>query len=155
MRTDTFTSALKRKVVASDTAESIGAVKGFVLDRRGRRIESIHVDGRGKRASLLAWSAVRSFGVDAVMAASGHDPSGVTDEHEKESVTGHVAMLGARVLTTDGVEAGTVTDVEFDADSGEVLRILTAQGAIDADHLRSLGSYALVVDPAATTSRSA
>lgn len=49
--TETFTQVQGRRVVASDTAESIGSVKGFVLDVRGRRIEAIHVGGHGKRAT--------------------------------------------------------------------------------------------------------
>ena len=55
-------------------------------------------------------------------------------------------MLGTRVLTVDGRELGTVTDVEFDTDSGAVVRVQTDQGPIEPDRLRSLGSYALVVD---------
>lgn len=146
MTTDTFMNVEGRRVVASDTAESIGSVKGFVLDGAGRRIESIHVDGRGKRALILDWSAVAAFGADAVMATAGVEPSKIDDDHQKAAVKGVVTMLGTRVLNVNGREVGTVADVEFDTDSGAVVRVVTGHGAIDADRVRALGSYALVVE---------
>lgn len=148
MTTDTFRNVEGRTVIASGTAESIGSVKGFVLDTAGRTIESIHVDGHGKRAVVLAWPAVQAFGADAVMAATDAEPATIDNDHQKAAVTGAVSMLGSRVLTVDGREIGTVDDVEFDTDSGAVERVTTDHGPIDAHRLRSLGSYALVVDEA-------
>ncbi|MEO6126149.1 MAG: PRC-barrel domain-containing protein [Ilumatobacteraceae bacterium] len=147
MSSELFTHVTSRPVVATDTAETIGSVKGFVLDRTGRHIESIHIDGRGKRAIVLPWSAVNSFGTDAVMASSGDDPATVENEHQKSAVTGDVTLIGTRILTTDGLDIGNVDDVEFETDSGAVIRIVTARGPLEAQRLRSLGSYALVVDP--------
>jgi uncharacterized protein YrrD len=149
MSIDTFTHAEGRKVVASDSAETIGSVKGFVLDARGRTIEAIHVGGHGKRATILEWAAVSAFGADAVMASAGADPSTIDTEHQKAAVKGSVTMLGTRVLTVDGREVGKVADVEFDTDTGAVVRVVTDQGPIAPDQLRALGSYALVVDLAA------
>lgn len=148
MTTDTFRNVEGRKVIASGTAESIGSVKGFVLDAAGRTIESIHVDGHGKRAVILAWPTVQAFGADAVMAATGVEPATIDNDHQKAAVKGVVSMLGSRVLTVDGREIGTVDDVEFDTGSGAVVRVTTDHGPIDAHRLRSLGSYALVVDEA-------
>ncbi|MEO5723215.1 MAG: PRC-barrel domain-containing protein [Ilumatobacteraceae bacterium] len=151
MTTDTFSHVEGRGVVASDSAESIGSVKGFVLDARGRQIEAIHIDGRGRKAAIINWSAVEAFGADAVMATSGADPSTIDNEHQRLAVKGVVTMLGTRVLQVDGREVGTVTDVEFDTDSGAVVRVQTDQGPIEPDRLRSLGSYALVVDVATSS----
>ncbi len=148
MTTDTFVHVQGRDVVAADSAESIGSVKGFVLDGCGRKIEAIHVDGHGKKATILDWSAVKAFGADAVMAVTGADLSTIDNEHQRAAVRGVVTMLGARVLTVDGREVGAVTDVEFDTDSGIVVRVVTDRGLIEPGQLRSLGSYALVVDDA-------
>ncbi len=49
----TFNDAGSRAVVAADTADAIGEVKGFVVDPTASRIECIHVAGRGRRA---AWT---------------------------------------------------------------------------------------------------
>lgn len=146
MTTDTFSHVDGRGVVASGTAESIGSVKGFVLDARGRQIESIHIDGHGKKSAVLAWTDVTAFGADAVMATSGAEPSVIDDDHQKAAVKGSVTMIGTRVLTVDGRQIGTVTDVEFDTTSGAVVRVTTDHGPIEPERLRSLGSYALVVD---------
>lgn len=148
MTTDTFTHVQGRGVVAADSAESIGSVKGFVLDTRGRQIQAIHIDGHGKKATILEWSAVKAFGTDAVMASAAGDPSAIDNDHQKAAIKGAVTMLGTRILAVDGRELGTVTDVEFDTDSGAVVRVQTDQGPIEPDRLRSLGSYALVVDTA-------
>ncbi len=141
-------------MVGFESAESIGSVKGFVLDARGRKIEAIHVGGHGKNATILDWSAVKAFGADAVMAATGADPSAIDNDHQKAAVKGSVTMLGTRVLTVGGRAVGTVTDVEFDTDSGIVVGVATDQGRIEPDRLRSLGSYALVVDDPIATTRS-
>lgn len=154
MTTDTFSHVAGRGVVASDSAESIGSVKGFVLDAGGRQIDAIHVDGHGKRATILEWSAIKAFGADAVMATSGTDPSTIDDDHQKAAVKGVVTMLGTRVLTVEGREIGTVTDVEFATDSGAVVRVVTDHGPIEPDRLRSLGSYTLVVDNAISSTGS-
>jgi uncharacterized protein YrrD len=147
MTTDSFKNAEGRNVVASDTAESIGSVKGFVLDPRGRRIEAIHAGGHGKRAVILPWPTISAFGADAVMAAAGAGAS-IENDHQKAAVKGVVSMPGSRVLTVDGRQIGTVADVEFDTGSGAVVRVITDHGAVDAHRFRSLGSYALVVDEA-------
>jgi uncharacterized protein YrrD len=149
MNTDTFNNVEGRKVVASDTAESIGSVRSFVMDTGGRRIEEIHVDGRGKRAVVLNWRSIDAFGADAVMATAGAQPSTIHDDHEKAAVSGAVAMVGTRVLTVAGREFGIVSDVEFDTETGTVVCVNTDHGPIAVDRVRSLGSYALVVDEAA------
>lgn len=144
--TETFTSAEGRSVVASDTAESIGEVKGFVVDRTATRVDAVHVAGRGKKAEVISWSAIKSFGADAVMADSAATPEQVTTERETQAVKGKVAALGSRVLTTDGFDAGTVVDVEFDTGSGDLTAVRTDTDTFSGDRLRSLGSFALVVD---------
>jgi uncharacterized protein YrrD len=150
MTTDTFRNVEGRTVIASGTAESIGSVKGFVLDAGGRTIEAIHIDGHGKRAIILTWPMVEAFGADAVMAVAGAEPTTIDNVHQKEAIKGDVSMLDSRVLTVDGREIGTVEDVEFDTGSGAVVRVSTDHGPVEADRLRSLGSYALVVDDVTT-----
>jgi uncharacterized protein YrrD len=144
--TETFTGAEGRSVVASDTAEGIGEVKGFVVDPTASRVDAVHVSGRGKKAEVVAWSAITSFGADAVMADSASTPEQVTTDRETQAVRGKVSALGSRVLTTTGFDAGTVVDVEFDTGSGELTAVRTDTDTFSRDRLRSLGSYALVVE---------
>lgn len=60
---------------------------------------------------------------------------------------GNVVVRVSRVLTTGGFEVGTADDVQTDTTTGEPIGVITADRRIDAERLRSLGSYALVVEP--------
>jgi len=146
--TETFSGSAGRRVVAADSAETMGAVKGFVVLASATRIDAIHIDGHGKRATVLPWAAVSAFGADAVIAASESAAVAVTQDHEKDAVKGHLTMTGSRVLTTGGFVAGSVRDVSFDAATGEIVAVSTDQGeVILADRLRSIGQYALIIEP--------
>ncbi len=142
----TFETADGRKVIAVDNAEEVGKVKGFIVSTDGRRIDAIHVAGRGKRADVIPWSAVESFGADAVMSSSSGSTHRVDTEHDTMAVKGKISARGAKVLDTDGFEIGVVDDVMFDASSGELTGVLADGIRISSDRFRSLGSYAFVVD---------
>lgn len=143
---ESFNGCDGRAIVASDTAENIGEIKGFVVDPTATRVESVHVSGRGRRAQVIPWSAITSFGVDAVMAELADAAETVAPGRDTEAVKGKVVARGTRVLDTNGFEHGTVDDVMFDPATGNVTGVRTSLGQHDATRLRSLGSYALVVD---------
>lgn len=136
---------LGRQVVAADTAQEIGEIKAFVVDRSGRAITKVHVAGRKKKARLLPWSSL-TVGPDVVMASSAADSTGVAADRDLEAVKGHIDIVGARILDTDGFEHGTVTDVDFDPTNGLIVLVHGNRLAIGADRVRSLGRYAIVVD---------
>lgn len=135
-----------RRVVAADDATEIGQIKHLVLSRDARHVDAIHVSGKKKNADLVPWDDVSSIGHDAVMvtsATSAHQPSSGTDT---EFVRGNVAIMGARVLDTEGYEIATVTDLEFDGESGDIVSVTTSAGRIEPNRIRSIGTFALVVD---------
>lgn len=80
----TFSDAEGRPVVAADTAEDIGEVKGFIVDPTATRIDAIHVSGRKGRADLIAWTSIRSFGPDAVVADNADVDDAVFDAESGE-----------------------------------------------------------------------
>ncbi len=143
---ETFNSSDGRRVVAADTAEDIGEIKGFVVDPTATRIESVHIAGRGKKADVIPWASIRSFGADAVMADLANAAEQVSSDHETQAVKGNIVARNTRVLDTDGFEQGTVEDVMFDATTGQITGALTTQGHLDGSRFRSLGSYALIID---------
>ncbi len=144
---DTFNAAEGRSVVAADSAETIGEVKGFLIDPTATRIESVHVSGRGRRAEVIPWSKIRSFGPDAVMAEHAGDPEHVAEGRDTDAIKGKIVARGSRILDTNGFERGTVDDVMFDSETGQLTGVLSTQGHLSATSLRSLGSYALIIDP--------
>ena len=133
---ETFRSAEGRKVVASGTAEDAGLVEGFHVDAGATRIESVGLAGRKHKGELVPWSAVQSFGPDAVMITGTQQTS---EDFEPRT------LRGARVLSTAGFELGSVDDVSFDAGTGALISVSTGTDTITADRFSSIGSYALVV----------
>ena len=140
---ETFSAALGRSVVAVDTAENVGTVKEFVVDRLAQRIDALRIAGHRKKAKFLPWSSVRSFGTDAVVA----EPDSTTEQTQPADERVEKAMVGSRVLTTAGCMIGKVTDVRFETADGTIVGVDTDTGPIEAARLRSVGSYALVVLP--------
>lgn len=130
-------------VIATGTAEEIGAIEHFVV--RHGRIEAIHVGGGRRHPALLDWSDVRSFGDDAVMIDDEtrlHEASG---DVEEQAARGDLVMLDKRVLRDDGDELGTVGDVEFDPDDGCITGLVVDGTTLPGDRLRGVGTYAVVV----------
>ncbi len=147
----TFTSAIGRKVVDAATADDVGKIKTFVVDQTGRRITRLQVAGTKRHPQMVDWADVSSFGEDVVLIASRsalHEPG---EERTTDIVKGHVEYVGARILTVEGVERGTVDDVHFDAETGDVKALMGDEvGRVDAARIRSLGTYAAVIDTEST-----
>ena len=136
--------AMGRSVVARDSAETIGAVHGAVVDVASRRIVALQV-GKGNKARLADWTSLTGVGPDAAVIdreASLRAPSG---DREERVVKGDIALLGGLVLSDRGDALGSLRDVEFDESTGEVITLVCEDTEIAASRLRSVGSYAVVV----------
>lgn len=143
---DAFTSAIGRKVVDSATADDVGEVKAFVVDQAGRQITRIQVAGRHRHARMVDWDDVDSFGDDVVLISSQgaiHEPD---DERTTDIVKGDVHYIGTRILTVEGVKLGKVKDVHFDTKTGQVIALMSDSGRVEGARIRSLGTYAAVVE---------
>lgn len=137
-------AALGRPVVARDTAETVGDVQGALVDVPGRRIVAFQV-GKGRKARLADWSSLSGVGPDAVVVQSEsalRDPAG---EREERYLKGDLPLLGARVLTDRGDEAGALDDVEFDEATGVLVDLVAGEHRFPATGLHAIGSYAVVV----------
>ncbi|WP_420452469.1 hypothetical protein [Ilumatobacter sp.] len=140
-------SATGHRVVAIDTAEEIGEIRHFVVSADVTRIERLHVDGRKKKAVFAEWSDLESFGDDRVMVVSSGAPTESSDERDIEAARGHIELIGSRILDTAGFERGTVRDATFESETGEIVALVSSdEEEIPAGSVRSLGSYAVVVD---------
>lgn len=134
-----FTEAMKREVVDTGVASSVGSVAGFVVDPHDRRIVALRI---GKAdGDTLAWSDVTAFGVDAVTVGAAGRVRAARDGVESDQPD----LLGHRVLDEHGVERGQVRDVDFDPDTGLIRHLLTTTEEIDGVRLRGIGSWAVVV----------
>jgi len=144
--------AIGRAVVARDTAETVGQVRGAVVDVGARRIAAVQV-GKGHKAQLVDWDAITGVGPDAVVIAGEASLRSGRGEREERIVKGDIALLGGRVLTDRGDALGPLDDVEFDETSGEILTLICGETTVAAARLRSVGGFAVVVateEPAGT-----
>lgn len=140
-----FSETFGTTVLSRDNAEELGRVRHLLVDVTDRRITALHIDGRRKKALLIDWSALSGFGPDAVVVGASNALRGPADDRELAMVSGDLDWIGRRVLTDGGDRAGTIVDVEFDADSGRLRTIVTDQDTHDASRLLALGPYCVIV----------
>lgn len=124
-----FSDVTGRKVVSTATAETVGKIDDFVADPATRTILAL-VLKKTDEGKVLRWSAITAFGVETITALAGKE----------------YRLLGKRVLTAAGDEIGSVEDVEFDADTGQITRMHLTNQQVEGVRLRGLGSYAVVID---------
>ncbi len=137
---------LGREVVTTDTAETIGQVADFVVDPRSRSIVAVTVN-KTKKGDTVLWGAISAFGADAVI-VSGADALGEANDAVAALSGKAHRLVGKRVLDATGVDHGSVTDVEFDPETGKLVMLQLTDGATIAGQLLiGVGSYAAVVHP--------
>lgn len=142
----TISNTLGRNVIGLDTAEDIGQIKSFVVDRHVDRIERLHIAGRRSHSLFTEWSDLESFGDDAVIVTKADAPSESDDDRDIDTARGNIDIMGARVLDTAGFEHGVVDDVTFDATDGTIVEIATSTDrTVASQDITGLGSYALVI----------
>jgi uncharacterized protein YrrD len=131
-----------RRVMATGTAVTLGHVTGAIIDPHGRALAALRVKG-APAGDTLPWAEISGLGPDAIM---------VNDPEAVQQPSGRVAelagryhdFLGKRLLSDEGDELGTVTDLAFD-DDGTVVEIHSSDGSIRGAALVGCGSYAVVV----------
>lgn len=139
-----YSEAIGRKVVSTSTANTVGVVKGFVLDPKNSTIAALSLQKTAGSASYLPWPSITAFGADAVTVAA-EDVVVEPDERIAELDGKHHAVHGKRVLTTNGQQIGTVQDVDVDPGTGQVQALLLEELAVEGPRLLGVGSYAVVV----------
>ncbi len=138
-----FSHAKGHKVVDRSTADTVGQVRGFLVDPASRSVVALRLK-KTDRGEVLRWGDLTAFGVDAVTIG---DRAAITElDGELKALRGkRRRLLKKRVLTTGGDELGVVSDVEFDPDTGKLTALLLHDGELTADRLVGVGSYAVVV----------
>ena len=140
-----FSQARKRDVVNTATATRIARVDGFVVLPGPARVALLRLGKVSGAGTLLAWDDVQGFGPDAVTVATDAVIRPARDALEQRAEDNDLEILGKRVLTERGMELGTVTDVDFDPDTGSITTLITKTETIAGKRLIGLGGYAAVV----------
>lgn len=128
-----------------DTAEAhrIGKVDGLVLAAQPPRVLALRLKKTGRSGSYITWENVQAVGHDAVMARTDALQDADGDLAAPAAVCKD--LVGRRVLTARGEEAGTLQDLDIDTGTGAVLTVHSADDQHPGAALTGVGSYALVV----------
>jgi uncharacterized protein YrrD len=140
-----FSQARKRDVVNTATATRIARVDGFVVLPGPARVALLRLGKVSGAGTLLAWDDVQGFGPDAVTVATDAVIRPARDALEQRAEDNDLEILGKRVLTERGMDLGTVTDVDFDPDTGSITTLITKTETIAGERLMGLGGYAAVI----------
>lgn len=140
-----FSEAMHRKIVSTDTADTVGRVDGFLVDPDRHSILALSV-GKAHRGDTLRWADLAAFGPDAVTVDTS---SRIAEADEELKALGgkRNKILRKRVLSTHGDELGSVADVEFDPANGLITALHLADEQVEGVRLVGIGSYAVVVHP--------
>lgn len=139
-----FTQAHGRKVVSTGTAATIGHLHGYVVDPASRRVIALTLKKTPVSGSMLPFSDIIGFGVDAITVAGDHLIVEPDEELAALDAKAH-AILGKQVLTTAGQLVGTVTDVDFDPATGVIAALVLDEQTIDGQRLIGAGSFAVII----------
>ncbi|MFJ9541289.1 PRC-barrel domain-containing protein [Streptomyces sp. NPDC101225] len=140
-----FNKAQGQAVVDLTSAETVGTVTACTVAPSPARIAGLRLKTRGLGHHTLEWANVHAFGPDAVAV---EEAGRLRDERTIEPADPAHAThdpIGKTVLTETGSGMGTVTDIEFDEESGQVRHLLTDEEQIPGGALLGVGSYAVVV----------
>lgn len=141
---ESFRAAVGRKVVSRATAHELGSVAHLLVTPDCRQVTAVII-GKGKKAQLIDWPHLTGFGADAVMVGDESALRSPGDDRERAAAGGQLELLMKRTLTELGNELGSVSDVDFDPQSGSVEALLIGERAVPADAVLGSGSYAVVV----------
>jgi uncharacterized protein YrrD len=108
-------------IVAFDTGSRMDAVEDVVFDHDSNRVLGVIVDDGGwlRSARVVPFGDLQAVGPDALIVGSAAAVRGRDDAHEIRPVfEGGNVLKGTRIMTTDGRDLGTMTDIFFDERSG-------------------------------------
>lgn len=134
-----------QRVLARDNGQLLGSLRRVMLDPEGPSVTAAQLDGGGGGTSIIDWPSVASIGSDAVMvehAAAAREPHG---ERERQLLAGRLELDGKLVLTEMGDSLGALQDIEFERDSGLVVRLHVPGEVVAVDRIVAFGPDLLII----------
>jgi uncharacterized protein YrrD len=112
-----------KPLVTLDTGEQFEKVQDVIFDPAVNRILGFVLDEGGwvSKARVILWEGVRLIGKDVILLSSARDviPADYVPPI-KQMMKQENVLKSARVLTTTGDELGKLSDVYFDARTGQI-----------------------------------
>ena len=139
-----FSEARNRPVMNTATADTVGAVSGFIVDPSIGKVVALRLKKAPGSGDTLHWEDLTAFGTDAVTVATTRS-IGKSRGTAAKLAGKQFELIGKRLLTDAGDEIGVVEDVDFDPGNGSVVSLVTSAGPVYGSRLIGCGSYAVVV----------
>src|ERR1700712_5040307 len=108
-----FSEAVGQRVVSTSNAETVGHIGALIVDPVAQKVVALSLKKTPVAGDLLPWSDITAFGADAVTVGSESQIVEEQGEYAELHSKAH-AILKKRILTTGGLQVGTVRDVDFD-----------------------------------------
>lgn len=125
-----------RNIVSISDGKHLDKVHDLIFDYDANRLLALLVDEGGwfRAAKVVPYDAVRSLGENAVMVDSEAAVVSARDDSRIAELLSakQKSLIGLKLLTTDGRDLGRITDVYFEALSGQVVGY-EASGGLFAD----------------------
>jgi len=144
-----------RPVISRSSAETLGELKHVAVDVAGRRIAALHVAGRRRKARMVDWSSIVGFGPDGIVVEDEAATRPPATDDEAAVASGKLDLDERLVLSDGGDSLGALTDVVFDDDTGRLQALATGDVDHDADRLRAIGPYCIILATAPEASADA
>ncbi len=114
----TSSDVIGKPVITLDEGVRLGSVEDLLLDESQSRLLGFLVKpGMLAEPLIVNFSDIEAFGPDALISRSPSDASHAATMPVNQQAN----MQGKRVVTRDGRNLGTVRDLYFDEQSGEIL----------------------------------
>lgn len=114
---------VEKPIISFDTGEIIERVKDVFFDAQGKRLLALLVDEGGifAQARVLPFLRIKVIGPDAITVE--HGSSIIVAESDPEiskTIEANNIIKGTKVLTEGGESLGTVRDIYFNSETGEI-----------------------------------
>jgi uncharacterized protein YrrD len=129
------TDILNRSIIAFDTGRRIARILDLIFDQKTNQMLGFLVDEGGlfHRAKVIPLNQVKAIGPDVIVVPGGGSIVPVKDVPQIQRVLKHKLVLkGNRIITTDGRYLGSVVDLYFDEQTGNI-EGYEASGGVFAD----------------------
>jgi uncharacterized protein YrrD len=125
---------LGKKIIAIATGTEIGNVEDIIYDPLKNQIRGILVDKGGwfSEAQIILMTEVKSIGPDALMV---ENETAIKKASDIQGRVSNIAEEGhyltkTRIITEEGKELGTVSDLIFDSETGDVAEFEISEGVL-------------------------
>lgn len=120
-----FREVVGRPVVDLSSGNEMGVIKDCLFNQEESRLLGLRVGGRGPARGdyTLDFASIRSLGGDAITveSASSLIPGGDAPPGSCGDAKPSISVLGKRVMSEAGRDAGVIRDVSVDAETGAIV----------------------------------